>query len=333
MKKGQLISRREALSRTILFSSSLTAAGWLPRGHAAGPATDFPDEGAHFLALGDFGTGNASQAAVSKQMAAFAQKLGRPLTAVLALGDNFYGKLEPERFGPHFEDMYSREYLNCPFYACLGNHDYGPQYDSRQGRAKAQIQLDYARENPSSRWKMPGHWYSVELPNAENPIVKIIFLDGNMAEWGLTPREKIDQRHFLKAELEKETKAPWRWIVSHFPLYTETVKRNDNERLIKEWADELQAHKVSIYLSGHDHNLQHLKVDGHKTSFIVSGAGGAGLYEVKEAQRGYAQKILGFTHLHVTREVATVQYIDSHGQCLHSFRRLKNGKIETVAKA
>src|SRR5580765_8090596 len=98
IKKGPLISRREALSRTILFSSGLMAASWLPRGRAAEPATCFPDEGAHFLALGDFGTGNASQAAVSQQMAAFAQKLGRPLTAVLALGDNFYGKLEPERF-------------------------------------------------------------------------------------------------------------------------------------------------------------------------------------------------------------------------------------------
>jgi tartrate-resistant acid phosphatase type 5 len=133
--------------------------------------------------------------------------------------------------------------------------------------------------------------------------------------------------------LEKKTSAPWRWIVSHFPLYTETAKRSDNERLIKEWADELEAHDVSIYLSGHDHNLQHLKVEGRKTSFVVSGAGGAGLYEVKEAQRGYAQKILGFTHLHVDREATTVQYIDSHGQCLHAFRRLQNGTVETIAKA
>src|SRR5689334_22292287 len=98
MKKCQLISRREALARTVLFSSGLMAAGWLPRGRSAEPATRFSDEGMHFLALGDFGTGNASQVAVSQQMAAFAKKLDRPLAAVLALGDNFYGPLQPERF-------------------------------------------------------------------------------------------------------------------------------------------------------------------------------------------------------------------------------------------
>ena len=314
----------------MIFSTSLMAASWLRPLGAAQPTTQFSDKGLDLLAIGDFGTGNASQVAVSKQMSAFAQKLDQPLTGVLALGDNFYGKMEMERFGRHFEDMYSKEHLNCPFYACLGNHDYGPQYDSKQGRPKAQMQLDYAAQNPDSRWRMPNRWYAVELPNAEKPLVKIIFLDGNMYEWGLTPREKMDQRNFLKAELAKKTKAPWRWIVSHYPLYTETTKRSDNQRLIKEWASEFGDNNISFYLAGHDHNLQHLKVDGHKTSFVVTGAGGANLYEVKASERGYTNMILGFTHLHVSKKAVTAQFINSDGTCLHAFRRTLNGKIKTL---
>ena len=197
MRNSSLFSRREALRRTVLFSTGLMATGWLPSVRGAAPLTRYADDGLDLLAIGDYGTGNAHQVAVANQMAAFAQKLKRSLAGVLALGDNFYGKLETERFGRHFEDMYSKEHLNCPFYACLGNHDYGPQYDSKQGRAKTQIQLDYASANPTSRWKMPNRWYAVELPNAEKPLLKIIVLDGNMVEGALTPREKIDQRRFL----------------------------------------------------------------------------------------------------------------------------------------
>ena len=330
MRNSSLFSRREALRRTVLFSTGLMATGWLPSVRGAAPLTRYADDGLDLLAIGDYGTGNAHQVAVANQMAAFAQKLKRPLAGVLALGDNFYGKLETERFGRHFEDMYSKEHLNCPFYACLGNHDYGPQYDSKQGRAKTQIQLDYASANPTSRWKMPNRWYAVELPNAEKPLLKIIVLDGNMVEGALTPREKIDQRRFLKDELQKQTQARWRWVVSHYPLFTETTKRADNERLIKEWAEDLQANQISFYLAGHDHNLQHLQVEGHDTSFIVTGAGGAGLYDVKTSERGFTDKILGFTHLHVGRSEINVQFINSEGERLYAFSRNLDGLISTV---
>ena len=76
------------------------------------------------------------------------------------------------------------------------------------------MQLDYAANNPSSRWKMPNRWYALELPDAKNPLVKIIFLDGNMVEGALTPQEKLGQKRFLEAELKKETRAPWRWMIS-----------------------------------------------------------------------------------------------------------------------
>ena len=153
------MTRRDAIKKTILFSTSawaLSGASVLRVG-AAGERVR--RRWARFLAMGDFGSGNANQKAVAAQMAQFAKKLDRPLTGVFALGDNFYGKLMPERFKPHFEEMYSKEHLNCPFHAVLGNHDYGPSYDSKQGPAKAQMQLDYAKNNPTSRWKMPGKWY------------------------------------------------------------------------------------------------------------------------------------------------------------------------------
>ncbi len=324
------ITRREAIKKAILFSTGLLVAGNLK---AQPPVTNFSDKGLDLLAIGDFGSGNAHQRAVAEQMNKFSRKLNSPLSGVLALGDNFYGALQTERFGRHFEEMYSKEYLNCPFYACLGNHDYGPSYDSKQGPAKAQIQLDYAKANPSSRWKMPAKWYALELPDAKNPLVKIIFLDGNTFEGALTPQEKLAQERFLEAELKKETRAPWRWLISHYPIFSDCTKRGDSSRQIKKWGEHLKSNPISLYLAGHDHNLQHLQVKGYDTSFVVSGAGGASLYEIKSSGRGYSEKILGFTHLHVTPEKVDVQFIDTEGRSLHAFQRTLKGAVEIKSKA
>jgi hypothetical protein len=329
---AEKINRREALKRTVVFSTGLLTAGWLGSLQSRAAETKFSKDGLHFLAMGDYGTGNDRQRAVAQQMAKFAKKLNAPLTAVLALGDNFYGKLETDRFAPHFEEMYSKENFDCPFYAILGNHDYGPKYDSNQGPAKAQIQLDYAKNNPSSRWKMPAKWYSVELPDSKNPLVKIVFLDGSFFEGAMTPKEKLAQKRWLDAELKKETKAPWQWMISHYPLFSETSKRGDNTKLIDQWGGHLRSHPFSLCFAGHDHNLQHIEADGYKTSFIVSGAGGQKLYEVTPSKRGFSEMILGFNHIHVTPEKITVQYIDTDGNRLHAFERSQNGKVKTRVK-
>jgi tartrate-resistant acid phosphatase type 5 len=326
---SESITRREAIKKTILFSSSLLAMSGAWNLHAQPPSTEFPDSGLDFLALGDFGTGGVNQRAVAYTMAEFAKKLNRPLTGVFALGDNFYGLLTPERFAPGFEAMYSKEHLACPFYACLGNHDYGPTYDAKQGPAKAQMQLDYAKNHPKSRWKMPAKWYAMEFPDAQNPLLKVIFLDSNMFEGGLTPREKIEQKRFLEAEIKKETRAPWRWVISHYPMFSAGAK-GDSKRLISEWGPILKANNISLYISGHDHNLQHLEVEGYNTSFIVSGGGGAGLYAIKKPDRGFVQKLFGFVHLHVSRDNVDVQYISSTGDRLHAFRRTRAGKVKTI---
>jgi tartrate-resistant acid phosphatase type 5 len=86
---NSLVTRREAIKKTILFSTGMLAAGSLDLLSAEKPITEFPGKGLHFLAFGDFGSGNGHQVAVASQMAKFAQKLNTPLSGVLALGDNF----------------------------------------------------------------------------------------------------------------------------------------------------------------------------------------------------------------------------------------------------
>lgn len=327
------ITRREALRRTVVFSATALVAGRSKVLHAAPAETTFAEPGMHLLALGDYGTkGDANQTAVANAMAKFAKSLDQPLEAVLALGDNFYRRITPDRFEKHFEQMYSKDGLDCPFYACAGNHDYGTaKYDEQEG--KLQIQLDYAKDNPNSRWKFPSKWYTIELPSAEKPLVKVIVLDGNYWEGGLTPKEKIAQRRFLKAELEKKTDAPFTWLVNHFPLYTDCNQgtRCDDKTLIREWGKLLKNSNVSLCFGGHDHTLQHLRVKDYPCSFIVSGAGGAKLYTVNPETRGYSDgKHLGFNHIHVTRDSFNFQFLNADGECIHRFKRDLSGNTKVL---
>jgi tartrate-resistant acid phosphatase type 5 len=354
----QRITRREVIRRSVVFAAGAVVAGRGAGLRAAPAVTGFDSGGMHLLALGDYGTkGNANQRAVAKAMATFAKSLDAPLDAVLALGDNFYKKITPGRFANHFEKLYSTDGLDCPFYACAGNHDYGTaKYDYQKG--KLQMQLDYAKNNPHSRWKMPAKWYTVELPSGRigleggqahfapktphdhrrdgarpvpAPLVKMIVLDGNYWEGALTPKEKLTQRRFLEAELAKPSRAPWLWVVNHFPIFSECKDRGDNKRLIQDWGKLIQGHSVSLCIAGHDHTMQHLRAEGFQPSFLVSGAGGASLYDVRPSKRGFVDNHqLGFTHIHVTREELQVQFIDAAGNCLHHFRRDPAGNVTVL---
>src|SRR5438477_3726967 len=75
-----------------------------------------------FLAMGDMGTGDASQYEVAKQMVAWRARF--PFDFVIMLGDNLYGSQEPQDFVTKFETPYKPLIDGgVKFYAALGNHD------------------------------------------------------------------------------------------------------------------------------------------------------------------------------------------------------------------
>ena len=102
--------------------------------------------------------------------------------------------------------------------------------------------------------------------------------------------------------------------------------------LIREWGKLLRKHPVSLCFGGHDHTLQHLRVENYPCSFIVSGAGGAKLYDLKPSERGYTNnKHLGFNHMHVTRDALNVQFLNADGECLHHFQRDVCGNVKVLS--
>lgn len=325
------LSRRRAL-KTLFCSSAVMALNLQTRRAQA----EITKDGLHFLAIGDFGTGAADQKAVSKAMQDFVSKNSLKSEAMLLLGDNFYGKtkdgltVDSPRWQTDIEEMYPTSSFAGPQYAVLGNHDY---HDNAGGQ---DVQLAYSKK-PGVRWKMPAKWYRQDFGG----VLTVIFLDSNLpavsgakdkktgkARPSLTADEAKEQMTWLKAELSKP-RLPFTLVVAHHPIYS-NGDHGDTKPLVAEWEPLLQEHKIHAYLCGHDHDLQHLEVEGKFTSHILSGGGGAKTRKLEHPERKmpYGLDVHGFTHITVKADALTFAHHGVDGTLLHRFTKRLDGKVE-----
>jgi len=322
----QQLSRRQFLRQTFAFSALATLGVHEALALAPDPSAR------HILLFGDWGKEGeySGQSRVAAAMASYARSNSLNTESVLMLGDSWYGELpgglNDPRWKSQFEDMYSKSAFNCPFYSIMGNHDYQRMPLNVN---KLETELAYAKRG-NTRWTQPALWYTFNLP-AKNPIMKVIALDSNVRpvkkdngiDFTLPADRQAEQLAFLSAELEKPRSAPFLVVLGHHPIFS-NGPHGDHELLIRDWEPLLRKYKAHLYLAGHDHDLQHLEFEGHPTSFVSSGAGGADLYDLKiaESARGpFAHKVYGFTHLEATPERLTLRHIDSEGKVLHIFTK------------
>jgi len=223
----------------------------------------------HFMAVGDWGrNGEYDQTEVAKQMGAWAHDNRNDF--VISVGDNFYPKGVASEHDPlwnfSFENIYTAHSLQCDWYPVLGNHDY---------HADPEAQVRYSQV--SRRWNMPALYYTkeVELNKATGDKVLFVMIDTDPFLFEEKKEYCDKQMVWLNDTLSKASSdVKWKIVVGHHPYYTvgPRIKNYDTLTMRKAMADVFGKHKVDIYLSGHDHSLQHLKPAGYTHQFI-SGAG------------------------------------------------------------
>lgn len=276
----------------------------------------------NLLSMGDWGSANRDQRAVAAELARYVPSLGEPVDGMLLVGDNFYMKLPGGIHDPAwrtvFEHMYDPAKLNFPFFAVLGNHDYQNGKDT--------IELDYAKANPQSRWKLPGRWYRIDIPQ-QKPLVTVFMLDSNKDILGETRWN--EEKGWLETELAKPH-GVWTMCCAHHPLFS-NGGHGDNAVLQNEWGKLFVKYNIDFYVCGHDHDLQHLQIPDWFTSFVLVGGGGAGVKLMRHDDRGPLSRLThGFAHFDFTPEAVTVKYINEQGKVLHEFKRDKNGKVQVL---
>lgn len=271
-------------------------AALIPEGSLDEPPSaplSFPgNPGVRIAAFGDFGEqpnrNTGPQNEVARALAAY--HADQPFDFGLTLGDNFYpaGLNSPThpRWTSQWERLYSP--LGIRIYAVLGNHDY-------KNAASPRAEMDRSRH--SATWCLPRPYFTFTAGS-----IQLFAVD-------TTPVEEPDrdpggamaaQRRWLDRALAA-SRARWKVVYGHHPVYSngEHGGRSGELPRIKSYLlPLLLKHKVDVYLSGHDHDLEALEPEGG-VHFFVAGGAGRHLrdFERKGCQRWGTASHYGFTVL------------------------------------
>lgn len=270
----------------------------------------------NFLYVSDFGgKAGKEQKSVASAMGKEALKINAKF--VVTGGDNYHDNgIASEndiRWKTEFEDVYNSTSLQIPWYASLGNHDY-------LGNAEAEVKHTAL----SVRWKLPSRYYSqIEQIDSINSIL-IVHIDTppfliryqkENEKYHVAEQNTKLQMKWLDSVLSN-TKATWKVVVGHHPIYSAAPKHGDTNELIENILPILIKNNVKVYFCGHDHILQDIHTEN--IEFLVAG-GGAKFRDVSESPNVvFGKGSLGFLSLSVTPEILSFRFIDSEGVILHS---------------
>jgi 3',5'-cyclic AMP phosphodiesterase CpdA len=273
-----------------------------------------------FFVIGDWGrNGHLNQQQVADQMDIAAYHFGPDF--FVSVGDNFYSdgveSIHDPMWQSSFEKVYHGGNLFEKWYIVLGNHDY---------RGNVQAQIDYTKI--SRRWNLPARYYDKQFDLDNGDKVHLIFIDTSPfeQEYYKTPEKYSDatkqdttaQKKWLEKTLS-ESKAKWKIVVGHHPLYTTGKRFGKTESIIKAFHYVFEKHKVDVYFAGHEHDLQMQKLPNTHTLHVVSGAGSEVRPTGKQDYTLFAEAVPGFMAVGVTDKELSIQVVSMEGKVIFSY--------------
>lgn len=270
------------------------------------------------VVIGDTGKDNDGQKTIAEAITAHC-KLEKCNYGMLA-GDNVYEAGMTSPTDPVLDRVFKKYYGELPFkfIVALGNHDYGKLSNAWE---KGAYQLEYAKQNP--QYFLPNYYYYIV---GEDFVVAI--LDTTRLMWS----KDIAAQERMINEAYAQSQGKWFIVAGHHPYLSNGKHGNagNYERVgwpafvsgadVKKFIDKNVCGKASLYISGHDHNLQ--LTDGKiagcaKTQFAVSGAGASTESLASRNQTLFQSEQLGYLTVNINRSSLSLQFLDSKNQSLY----------------
>jgi len=278
----------------------------------------------NFYIANDLGrNGYYDQKPIAELMGKMGEKIGPEF--VLATGDihHFEGvrSVNDPLWMTNFELIYSHPELMIDWFPILGNHEY---------RGNTQAVLDYSQI--SRRWSMPSRYYT-KVFNEKGTSIRIVWID-------TTPlinkyREEKDKypdacRQDMNIQLAwidsvlTSTKEDWVIVAGHHPIYAETAKDTLERINMQKRIDPiLRKHHVDIYVCGHIHNFQHIRVKGSNIDYIVNSSGSRSRKVKPIEGTFFCSPEAGFSVCSIDKKELDLRMIDKNGKVIYTVTRKK----------
>ena len=268
--------------------------------------------------------GYYQQRPIAELMGNMAEEIGPE--CVLAVGDvhHFNGvvSVDDPLWTSNYELIYAHPELMIDWLPVLGNHEY---------RGNTQAVLDYAQR--SRRWVMPARYYSRVYEN-DGTTVRVVMIDttpliekyrNDSITYPDACKQDIDaQLQWLDATL-KAAREDWVIVLGHHPVYAQTSK-SDSERadMQRVLLPVLRRYgNVAMYVCGHIHNFQHLRVAGDAIDYVVNSAGS--LSRKVKAVEGtqFCSPEAGFSVISANKNSLALYMIDGKGVAINKVEHRK----------
>lgn len=261
-----------------------------------------------FMVFGDSGSGWREQYRIAALMAA-----ERPDLLVHS-GDLVYNGGQRRNYKLKFFEPYREMIERVAFWPSLGNHDVA---DPAAGAAYREV-FELPLNGPPGQPPENDYWF-------DYADARFAVLDSNALEIELHDAVAPWLTH-LFTDCDKT----WRFVVFHHPPYTAGA-HEPSEKIQRALVPVFDAVGVDVVFNGHDHLYERtapmrdgsIAPDGKGVAYIVTGAGGAELYEPAASRPAHivaaSSAKHSYTRVEVDGKTLKLAQIDIDGATLDTF--------------